>query len=59
MSKRYPINWKQFQSFFGVFFFYYYAFHDNNCPMNFVIFRSPFDNFEVITDIIDNFFYFR
>ena len=32
---------------YEVSFFYYYAFHDNNCLMNFVIFRNPSDNFEV------------
>ena len=32
---------------FGDFSFYYYAFRDNNCPMNFLIFRGSSDNFEV------------
>ena len=42
------INWKQFQSLLvWGFLFHYYPFHGYNCPMNFVIFRSPSDNFEV------------
>ena len=58
MSKRYAINWKQFQSVFGVSFFYYYAFHDNNFPINFAIFRSPSDNFEVMLCLILLIFFF-